>query len=65
MIYSGDGGSVRNDRVEAVKNEETKSSGAASGLAETICKNTLSALRDSGMDKKTLLELIEEVYGND
>ena len=65
VIYSGDGGSVRNDRVEAVKNEETKSSCAASELAETICKNTLSALRDSGMDKKTLLELIEEVYGND
>lgn len=33
--------------------------------ASLLCKNTIIALKDSGVSRETLLELIEEVYKND
>lgn len=33
--------------------------------ASLLCKNTVIALKESGIDKNTLLKLIEEVYRND
>lgn len=33
--------------------------------ASLICRNTVIALKDSGITRATLLALIEEVYGND
>ena len=33
--------------------------------AALLCKNTVIALKESGIDRTTLLKLIEEVYDND
>lgn len=33
--------------------------------AALLCKNTIIALKDSGIDRSTLMKLIEEVYNND
>ena len=35
------------------------------GVAALLCKNTVIALKQSGVTKETLLKLIEEVYSND
>ena len=43
--------------------EETKEK--ITDTASLICRNTVIALKDSGITKTALLALIEEVYGND
>ena len=45
-----------------------EASAEASPVTDTaalLCKNTIIALKESGIDRKTLLRLIEEVYDND
>ena len=70
VIYSADKPSNEIGNGEETKNEKTGdfASAEADGenrLAATICKNTLLALKESGIDKATLLKLVEEVYDND
>lgn len=50
-------------RVTEAKTE--KASEKRDDTAALLCKNTIIALKDSGVSRETLLELIEEVYKND
>ena len=47
--------------TEAAKNK----SDPITDTAALLCKNTIIALKESGIDRATLLKLIEEVYCND
>ena len=47
--------------TEAAKAE----SAPVTDTAALLCKNTVIALKESGIDRATLLKLIEEVYDND
>ena len=47
--------------TEAAKNK----SAPVTDTAARLCKNTIIALKESGIDRATLLKLIEEVYCND
>ena len=50
-----------NTKIETKKEKKAEPTDAAS----LICRNTVIALKDSGITRATLLALIEEVYGND
>jgi GntR family transcriptional regulator len=69
VIYSANKPSNESGGKEAQKKADGENAGDEASeenqLAATICKNTLSALKNSGIDKTTLLKFIEEVYDND
>ena len=45
--------------------EPTKNDTRPTDAAPLLARNTVIALKESGISKDTLLKLIEEVYGND
>ena len=47
--------------AEAARPESEK----ITDTAALLCKNTIIALKESGIDRATLMKLIEEVYNND
>ena len=53
------------DAAEQIQAKETVKEEKKTDTALLLCKNTIIALKDSGVSRQTLLELIEEVYTND
>ena len=53
------------DAAKQIQAKETVKEEKKTDTALLLCKNTIIALKDSGVSRQTLLELIEEVYTND
>ena len=50
---------------EIVAEDDQPATQKTDSVAELLCKNTITALKDSGVTKESLMKLIEEVYSND
>lgn len=53
------------NNTEKYEAQTTQRSEKRDDTASLLCKNTIIALKESGVSRKALLELIEEVYNND